>query len=71
MDSAGILSVVLVGCLVPADKYKKLEAEYNLLKERFSAYQNQVGQIEKEKADLLAREKQTTITYDQLIIPVV
>jgi flagellar motor protein MotB len=65
--TAGIVSVVLVGCFVPEEKYKKLEAEYNRLKEQLSTCQGQVGQIEKEKADLLAREKQTKVTYDQLM----
>jgi chemotaxis protein MotB len=72
--TAGIVSVVLVGCLVPADKYNRLVAEYNRLKEQlkglkeqFNACQTQVGQMEKEKADLLAREQQTKVTYDQLM----
>jgi chemotaxis protein MotB len=68
-----ILGAMLAGC-ASTEKYKKLEAEYNSLQERFgglqagySACKEQVAQAEKEKADLLAREEKSKATYDQLM----
>jgi chemotaxis protein MotB len=65
--TAGALSALLVGCLVPEDKYNRLEENYKMLQEKFVACQNQAMKIEEEKAGLLAREKQTKATYDQLM----
>jgi chemotaxis protein MotB len=57
---AAILITVLVGYFLTEDRYKKLE-------ERYNASQGKIGLAEKEKADLLAREQQTKVTYDQLM----
>jgi chemotaxis protein MotB len=68
-----ILSALLAGC-ASTEKYKKLEGEYNDLQTRFSGLQagysacrEQVGQVEQEKADLVAREEKSKATYEQLM----
>jgi chemotaxis protein MotB len=70
---AVVLSVMLVGC-ASTGKYKELEGEhgdlqarYNSLQAGYSACREQVGQIEQEKADLVAREEKTKATYEQLM----
>jgi chemotaxis protein MotB len=70
---AGILSAMLAGC-ASTEKYTKLEADYNSLQTRYSGLQagysackEQVAQVEKEKADLLAREEKSKSTYEQLM----
>jgi chemotaxis protein MotB len=55
-----VLIILLVGYFITEDRYKKLEEEYN-------ACQGKITQAEKEKSDLLAREQQTKVTYDQLM----
>lgn len=65
--AVGVFSAALVGCLVPADKYNRLEAEYNRLKEQYSECNKQLLLAEKEKADLQVKEQQSTATYDQLM----
>jgi chemotaxis protein MotB len=69
----GILSAMLAGC-ASTEKYKKLEADYNSLQTRYSGLQagysackEQVAQVEKEKADFLAREEKSKSTYEQLM----
>jgi flagellar motor protein MotB len=67
------LSMMVVSC-ASTGKYKKLEGEYNDLQTRYnslqagySACREQVGQVEQEKADLLAREEKAKATYEQLM----
>jgi chemotaxis protein MotB len=55
-----VLIILLIGYYITEDRYKKLEEEYN-------ACQGKITQAEKEKSDLLAREQQTKVTYDQLM----
>jgi chemotaxis protein MotB len=70
---AVVLSVLLAGC-ASTGKYKELEGEYgdlqaryNSLQAGYSACREQVGQIEQEKTDLVAREEKTKATYEQLM----
>ena len=63
----GVLSVTLVGCLVPADKYNKLEENYKALQEKLTACQKQVADAEKQKTELSATQQQSKATYDQLM----
>ncbi|MCJ7664188.1 MAG: flagellar motor protein MotB [Desulfobacterales bacterium] len=55
-----VLITALIVYFVTGDRYKKLEEKYNTC-------QGKIGQTEKEKADLLAREQQNKATYDQLM----
>jgi chemotaxis protein MotB len=55
-----VLVILLAGYFLTQDRYKKLEDKYN-------ACQSKAGLTEKEKADLLAREQQAKVTYDQLM----
>jgi chemotaxis protein MotB len=63
----GALSVTLGGCLVPADKYNRLEENYKQLQEKLTACQKQATEAEKQKADLLAMQQQSKATFDQLM----
>jgi flagellar motor protein MotB len=65
--AGGVVSAVLVGCLVPADKYNRLEENYKMLQEKFSACQKQALEAEKDKATLVTQGQQTKATYDQLM----
>jgi chemotaxis protein MotB len=69
----GIMSAMVAGC-ISTGKYKQLEedkkslqAQYSKLETEYSACKDKIAQVEKEKADLLAREEQSKSTYEQLM----